>query len=89
MPEDWQGVQLGAPDTRLPDPTWERTTRSSCQGRYKPVGPRARMTRPKGSDEVHQQPEGAQDVPDHTGDPAMAYAEPAAIDVDEEDEDIL
>ena len=48
VPQDWQGVRLGAPDTRLPDRTWERTTRSSRQGRYQPVGPRARMTRPQG-----------------------------------------
>ena len=52
VPEDWQGVRLGAPDTRLPDRCWERTTRSSRQGRYRPVGPRARMTSPKGSWEV-------------------------------------
>ena len=52
VPEDWQGVRLGAPDTRLPDWTWEWTTRASRQGRYQPVGPRARMTRPKGPDVV-------------------------------------
>ena len=45
VPKDWQGVQLGAPDTCLPDCLYERTTRSSRQGRYQPVGPRARMTR--------------------------------------------
>ena len=89
VPEGWQGLLLGAPDTRLPDRTWERTTRSSRQGRYHPVGPRARMTRPKGSDEVQQQPVDAQDATDHKGDLAMANAEPAVVDVDEEDEDIL
>ena len=57
VPKDWQGVRLGASDTRLPDRCWERTTRSSRQGRYQPVGPRARMTCPKGSGEVVQQPE--------------------------------
>ena len=31
VPEDWQGVRLGAPDTRLPDRTWERTTRNARQ----------------------------------------------------------
>ena len=89
VPEDWHGERLGAPDTRLPDRTWERTTRSSRQGRYQPMGPRARMTRPKGFGEVQQQPEDSRDAPDHTGDLAMANAEPAAMDVDEEDEDIL
>ena len=59
VPEDWQGVRLGAPDTRLPDRTWERTTRSARQGRCQPVGPRARMTRLKGSGEVQRQPEDA------------------------------
>ena len=39
VPEDWQDVRLGAPDTRFPDRLWERTTRSSRQGRYQPVGP--------------------------------------------------
>ena len=29
VPEDWQGVRLGAPDTRLPHRTWERTSRTS------------------------------------------------------------
>ena len=87
VPEDWQGVRLGAPDTRLPDRTWERTTRAPRQGRYQPVGPRARMTRPKGPDVVQQQPSDAQDAVDHTGNLAMANAEPAVVDV--EDEDIL
>ena len=49
VPEDWQGAWLGAPDNRLPDRVLERTTRSSRQGRYQPLGPRARMTRPEGS----------------------------------------
>ena len=89
VPEDWQGVRLGAPDTRLPDRLWERTTRSSRQGRYQPVGPRARMTRPEGSGKGQQQPEAAWETPDHTGDLAMANAESAVVDVDEEDEDIL
>ena len=31
VPGDWQGVRLGAPDTRLPDRTRERTTRASRQ----------------------------------------------------------
>ena len=44
VPEDWHGARLGAPDTRLRDRLWERTTRSSRQGGYQPVGPRARMT---------------------------------------------
>ena len=47
------------------------------------------MTRPKGCDVVQQQPADAQAAPDHTGDLAMANAEPAVVDVDEEDEDIL
>ena len=34
VPEDWQGVRLGAPDTRLPDRLWQCTTRSSCRGHY-------------------------------------------------------
>ena len=89
VPEDWQGVRLGVPDTRLPDRTWERTTRAPRQGCYQPVGARARMTRPKGPDVVQQQPSDAQDAPDHTGDLAMASAEPAVVDVAEEDEDIL
>ena len=46
------------------------------------------MTRPKGPNVVQQQPADAQDAPDHTGDMAMANAEPAVVDVDEEDEDI-
>ena len=50
VPEDWLGVQLGAPDTRLP----KRTTRSSRKGRYQPVGPRAQMTRPQGPDAAQQ-----------------------------------
>ena len=40
VPEDRQGVWLGAPNTRLPDRLWERTTRSSRRGQYQPVGPR-------------------------------------------------
>ena len=89
VPEDWQGVRLGAPNTRLPERLWERTTRSSHQGRYQPVGPRARMTRPEGSEEGRQQPEAARGTPDHTGDLAMANAESAVVDVDEDDDDIL
>ena len=89
VPEDWQGLRLGAPDTRLPDRTWERTTRNSRRGRYQPVGPRARMTRREGPDVVQQQPADAPDAPDHTGDLAMANAEPAVVDVDEEDANIL
>ena len=81
VPEDWQGVRLGAPGTRLPDRTWERTTRASCQGRYQPAGPRARMTRPKSRDVLQQQPAEAQDAADHTRDLAMANAEPAVVDV--------
>ena len=38
---------------------------------------------------MQQQPEDARDALDHTGDLAMANAEPAVVDVDEEDEDIL
>ena len=34
VPEDWQGVRLGAHDTRLPDRLWERKTRSSRRGQY-------------------------------------------------------
>ena len=89
MLEDWQGVRPGAPDTRLPGPTWERTTRSSRQERYQPMGPRARMTRPKGFGEVQQQPEDSRDALNHKGDLAMANAEPAVVNVDEENEDIL
>ena len=89
VPEDWQGVQLGAPDTRLPDRLWEQTSRSSRQGRYQPVGPSARLTRPEGCGEGQQQPQAAQETPDHTEDLAMANAESAVVDVDEEDEDIL
>ena len=47
------------------------------------------MTRPEGSGEDHQQPEAARETPDHTGDVAMANAEPAVVDLDEEDEIIL
>ena len=47
------------------------------------------MTRPKGAGEVQQQPKDARDAPEHTGDLAMTYAEPAVVDVDEEDEHIL
>ena len=47
--EDWQGARLSAPDSRVPDHFRERTTRSPRPGRYQPVGPRARMTRPEGS----------------------------------------
>ena len=82
-------MRLGAPDTRLLDRTLERTTRNSRQGCCQPVGPRVRMTRPKGSGEVQQQPEDAPDAPDHTGDLAMANAEPAVVDVDEQDKEIL
>ena len=89
MPEDWQGVRLGAANTRLPDPLWERTTRSSGQGCYQRVGPRARMMRPEGSGEGQQQPEAARETPDHTGDLAMANAESAVVDVDEEEENIF
>ena len=89
VPEDWQGVWLGAPDTRLPDRLWERTTRSPRQGCYQLVGPMARMTRLEGSGEGQQQPEAARETPDHIGDLAMANAESAVVDVDEEDEDIL
>ena len=80
---------MGAPNTRLPDRLWERTTRSSRQGRYQPVGPRARMTRPEGSGEGQWQPEVARETPDHTVDLAMANAEYAVVDVDAEDQDIL
>ena len=45
---DRQPIRLGAPDTRL----WERSNRTSRQGRYQPVGPRARMTRGEGFDPV-------------------------------------
>ena len=89
VPEDWQGARLGAPDTRLPHRLWARTTRSSRQGRYQPVGPKARMTRPEGSGEGQQQAETTREAPDHTGDVAMANAESAVVDVDAEDEDIL
>ena len=85
LPENWQSVRLGAPDTRLPDRLWKRTTRSSRRGHYYPVSPRARMTRPEGSGRGLQQPA---EAPDHTGDPAMAKAESAVVDADEEDEDI-
>ena len=87
--EDWQGVRLGAPDTHHPDQCWERTTRSSRQQRYQPVVSRAPMQRLKGSGEVQQQPENAQDAPDHTGDVLMAKEEPEAFSGDEEDADIL
>ena len=53
------------------------------------MGPRARMTRPQGPAAAPQQPAAARDSPDHTGDLAMANAEPAVVDIDEEDEDIL
>ena len=98
MPEDQQGVRLGAPDTSLPDRLRERTTRSSRRGQYQPVGLRARMTRPEGSGGGQQQPAAAPEHPDHTWDLAMANAElaavdvdaeSAAVDVDEDDEDIL
>ena len=49
----------------------------------------ARMTCPQGPDAAQQHPADAQDAPDHTGDLAMANAEPAVVDVDEEDEDML
>ena len=89
VPEDWQGAWLGASDNRLPDRVLERATRSSRQGRYQSLGPRARMTRPEGSGEDQQRPEAAREAADHTGDLAMANAESAVVDVDEEDEDIL
>ena len=47
------------------------------------------MTHPEGSGEGQQQSETAREVPDHTGDLAMANAESAVVDVDEEDQDIL
>ena len=47
------------------------------------------MTRPEGSREGQQQPAAARETPDHTGDLAMANAESAVVDVDEEDDDIL
>ena len=53
------------------------------------MGPRARMTRPEGSGEGQHQPEAARETLGHTGDLAMANAESAVVDVDEEDEDIL
>ena len=89
VPEDWQGARLGAPDTRLPDRLWERTTRSSRQGRSQPLGPRARMTRPEGSGDGQQRPEAAREVLDHTGGLAMANAESSVVGVDEEGEYIL
>ena len=49
VPEELQSVRLGEPETRLPDRLLERTTSSSSRWHYEPVGPRARMTRPKGS----------------------------------------
>ena len=87
VPEDWQSVLLLALDTRLPDRLRERTTRSSRQGHYEPVGPRARMTRQEGSGGGAAS--AATEAPDHTGDLAMANAESAVVDVDEEDEYIL
>ena len=45
VPEVWQGVWLGAHDTRLPDRLYQRTTRSSQRVRCPLVGPRAQMTR--------------------------------------------
>ena len=53
------------------------------------MGPRAQMTLPEGSGEAQQKPETARQSPDHKGDLAMANAETAVVDVDEEDEDIL
>ena len=47
------------------------------------------MTRPEGSGKAQQKPETAREAPDPTGDLAMANAETAVVDVDEEDEDIL
>ena len=88
-PKNGQCARLGAPDTRLPDRLWERTTRSSLWGRYQLVRPKTRMSRPEGSGEGQQQPETTQQAPDHTGDLAMANAESAVVDVDEEDEDFL
>ena len=87
--EHWQGVQLGAPDTRLPSRLWDQTTRSSSQWQYQPLGPRARMTCATGSGGVLQQPVAAPKAPDHRGDLAMATAESAVVDVDEEDTNIL
>ena len=77
------------PTPALLDRLWERTTRSSRQGRYQPVRPRARMTCPDGSGEGQQQPEAARETPHHTGDLAIANAELAVVDMDEEDKDIL
>ena len=53
------------------------------------MGPKAQITHPEGSGEGQQQPEAARETPDHTGDLAMANAESAVVDVDEEEEDIL
>ena len=47
------------------------------------------MPRPEGSGEGQQQPEAAWEAPDHTGDLAMANAESAVVDVEEEVECIL
>ena len=88
MPEDWQGVRLGALDTRLPDRLWGRTTRSSTRGPCQPVGPRARMMRSEWLARGAQ-PAVATGALDNTVDLAMASAESVAIDVDEEDEDII
>ena len=85
--EDWQGVQLGAPDTRLPDHLWEQTTHSPRRGHYQPMGPRARMTRPEGSG-GGQQPAGMVEAPDHNATLAMADAE-WAIHLDEEADNII
>ena len=54
VPEDWQGEHLVAPRTRLQDRTLVRTTRSSRQGPYQPVGSRDRMTRLNRSEELQQ-----------------------------------
>ena len=47
------------------------------------------MTRQEGSAGGQQQPAAAPEAPDHKADLAMANAESAVVDVDEEDEDIL
>ena len=90
MAEDGQGVRLGAPNTHLPDRLRERTTRSSRRRHCQPVGPRAHMTRLEGSGGRggQQQPAATPEAPEHMGDLAMASAEWAAADMDEEEEDI-
>ena len=88
MPEDWQGVRLGAPDTRLLDRPLERTTRSSRRGPYQPLGVRVRMMRSQGWG-GRAKPAAPMEAPDNTGDLKMANVESVAIHVDEEDEDIV